>query len=165
MGLTFSPMNPIDAHAIDNWQYQEPYDVYSMNHDDPSSADELLDLRSPYYAVRDEAGELIGFMCFGTSAEVSGRAVPALFGTDGCLTVGLGMRPDLTGQGLGLRFVRAGLDFARSEFAPKSFRLFVLVWNTRAIRVYERAGFKIVRVFRQRNPSGENDFVEMFRLA
>lgn len=91
------------------------------------------------------------------------NTVPALYGEDRTIDIGLGLRPDLTGKGLGLAFVEAGLAFARKRFAP---RLFVLSFNKRAIRIYERAGFTRVREFMQLNPvHGELHFVEMRREA
>lgn len=88
---------------------------------------------------------------------------PRLLDPDGALCFGLGMRPDLTGQGkgLGLAFVRAGLNFARERFAPPAFRLYVLTWNERAVRVYEQAGFERVRVLHVTNWHGQLDFLEM----
>ena len=163
MNFTFSPMNRADAETIAAWEYEGPYRVYSANQDTQAAVEqELLDPQSPYYASRNESGDLVGFFCFGTSAEVGGeRGAPRLFSPDGCLTVGLGLHPHLTGKGLGLSFVEAGLDFARKAYTPTSFRLFVLAWNKRAIRVYQRAGFEpIGRVLQ-----GDDEFVEMFRVV
>ena len=164
--FTFSPMTDADARAIASWRYEGPSSVYGMGSDQESrdaAVAELLDRRSPHFAVRDEHGELVGFFGFGTAAEVSDEVEPALWSEDRCLSVGLGLCPHLTGKGLGLAFVEAGLDFARQQFAPESFRMFVLAWNQRAIKVYERTGFTQVRTFVQRNIHGENEFIELRR--
>jgi ribosomal-protein-alanine N-acetyltransferase len=102
--------------------------------------------------VRDEQGELIGYFSFGTSCLVWDSDEP-------------GLRPDLTGRGPGLAFVQASLDFARQAFAPASFVLYVYTWNERAIRVYERASFRRVRVFTQSSKNGESEWLEMAKEA
>ncbi len=157
-------MNEADAQAIMTWHYEEPYAIYNMDSDLEDTA-EMLDRRSPHYAVRDEQGELIGFFSFGTSAQPWDTNEPALYTENKTIDVGLGMRPDLTGKGLGLAFVNAGLAFAREQFAPEHFRLFVLTFNERAIRVYEQAGFQRVQVFTQPNIHNEYEFLEMSRKA
>ena len=60
------------------------------------------------------------------------------------LDYGLGLRPDLTGQGLGVEFFVAGLDLARERYRPRRIFLHVAEFNERARRVYERAGFRVV---------------------
>ena len=163
MRFTFAPLSAADISLLQTWRYEGPYAVYSMIE---ATSEELLDSRSPYFAAHNEQRELVGFFCFGTSAEVTGAAKPTLWSENHSLTIGLGLRPDLTGQGLGLAFVEAGLDFARQQFAPTSFRLFVLAWNERAMQVYARAGFERVRALHTSNIYyGENDFIEMQRPA
>ncbi len=164
MQFTFTPMDEADARSIRRWRYEEPYAVYNAA-DACDDVSEQLDRRSPYYSVRDGRGDLVGFFNFGSSAYVWDQAEPGLFGDDRSLAIGLGLRPDLTGRGLGYGFVVAGLDFAREQFAPRSFRFYVLTFNERAIRVYERAGFGRVRVFAQRNAQGTREFLEMGREA
>ena len=162
MPLTFTPMTEDDARAIRAWRYPAPYDAYNMG--DPAEAIlELLDTRSPFFAGRDERDDLIGYVCFGSAASVGDVGEPRLFDADGALCFGLGMRPDLTGQGkgAGLAFVRAGLEYARERYAPPAFRLYALDWNERAIRVYERADFQRVGVLHVTNRHGDLDFVEM----
>ncbi|BCL79887.1 GNAT family N-acetyltransferase [Ktedonobacteria bacterium brp13] len=61
------------------------------------------------------------------------------------------------------RAIQACLDFARQEFTPQHFLLYVFPWNKRAIRVYERVGFQPVRSYVQRNSDGGHEFVEMSR--
>src|SRR5579875_610636 len=159
MSYTFTPMNKEDAQAIFSWHYDGQYATYDLQGELDDNS-ELLDQRSPYYAVRDERGELVGFFCYGSAAAIQGYNEPYLFSEDGSLLVGLGMRPDLTGKGTGVGFVQAGLAFARRKFAPHRFRLFVLSWNERAIKVYEKVGFRRVRRVLQKNIHGEKEFIE-----
>ena len=167
MSYTFTPMNKDDAHAIRAWQYPEPYTIYNVGEeaDEEVLDSEMLDLRSPYYTVRNEAGELIGYFCYGTSAQPFESGEPRLNIDDHTIAVGLGLRPDLTGQGLGSSFVEAGLNFAREQFAPYTFRLYVMTFNKRAIRAYEKAGFQHMQVYTQRNIYGEHEFLIMSREA
>lgn len=75
--------------------------------------------------------------------------------------VGLGLRPDRTGSGLGMDFVRTGLYYAQERFSPKQFRLSVVTFNERAIKVYERVGFKTSKTFMNETNGGIYEFVEM----
>jgi [ribosomal protein S18]-alanine N-acetyltransferase len=163
MRFTFRLMDETDARAIQSWRYEDEYAVYNAGADEDDTPSELLDRRSPYYAARDERGELIGFFCYGTSASITGNAEPGIYGEDHNVLIGLGLRPDLTGKGLGLDFVNAGLAFGKEQFAPSAFGLYVMTFNQRAIRVYERAGFQPVREVIQHSPQGERPFLEMSR--
>lgn len=172
MSLDFLPMTEADARAILSWRYAAPFEAYNAPDLDDGSAEdalrELLDTRSPYFAVREagpERASPIAFFAYGSAGEVGGAATtPYLLQPDGSLTIGLGLRPDHTGQGRGLALVEAGLAFAREHYHPALFRLYVFAWNTRAIRVYERAGFTQVGETRVRVAAGEWVFVEMTRL-
>ncbi len=153
MQFIFRPMNAGDARTIAGWHYQEPYAFYDMDQD-PDDLAELLDPRSwteMYHAVVNEHGELVGFFSF----KRDGNSVD----------LGLGLRPDLTGRGIGLAFLLAGLDFGRERFAPTTFRLAVATFNTRAIGVYERAGFERGKVFMHHTNGGEYEFMSMTRAG
>ena len=162
----FMPMEEADARAIIAWRYEGQYAIYNWEEEDDPA--EMLDRRSPHYAIKDEHGELVGFFAYGSSAYVWDSGEPHLYSEQNTITIGLGLRPDLTGQGkgLGLAFTLAGLDFAREHFHPDYFRLYVLAFNERAIRVYERAGFERTGIYTQVSPVyGKRDFVEMKRRA
>lgn len=169
---TFTPIMEEDARAIMAWRYDDPYSVYNTDEDgedDPTALlAEFLDRRSPYFAVRnvevDASGALVGFFCYGSAAGVVfDGAEPHLYNADGSLDVGLGMRPDLTGRGLGLAFTQAGVAFGVERYHPTFVRFYVLPFNERALRVYERAGFVRVGTVMQHGPQGERPFVEMRR--
>ena len=146
-------MDQADAAAIAAWQYEPPYSFYDWTAD----ADDLALLLGAetragrFFSVYDENGVLVGFFEFQTD------------GPD--VVVGLGLRPELTGCGLGRQFVDAGLAYARDRFDPAGFRLSVATFNERAVRVYERSGFRPGRTFDHATNGGVHPFLEMTRPA
>ncbi|MGP9039600.1 GNAT family N-acetyltransferase [Cytobacillus kochii] len=58
------------------------------------------------------------------------------------MDIGLGMRPDLTGQGKGVTFLKAAMCFLRMNDEPKQMTLSVATFNKRAIKLYKRMGFR-----------------------
>jgi [ribosomal protein S18]-alanine N-acetyltransferase len=158
--FTLTPITRADAQAISRWRYDGPYVVYNGN---PASVASLLQPRYLYHSVHDGHGELVGYFCFGEDARVSAGRRTGLYDREDALDVGLGMRPDLTGRGLGEEFVRAGLQFADETYSPPAFRLTVATFNRRAIRVYERAGFERVETFGATRLNGEREWLLMRR--
>jgi ribosomal-protein-alanine N-acetyltransferase len=152
-GYRFRQMEHEEAVEISGWHYKPPYDFYNAT-SDPDDLEELLDpkrRKDAYFSVFDEGGILVGFFQF----EREGTTVD----------VGLGMRPDLTGKGLGIGYLLAGLEFARGRFSPDRFTLSVATFNERAILVYQRAGFRRNTVYRHNTNGGEHLFLSMAREA
>ena len=146
-------MNDEDAREISRWHYEPPYDFYDVT-SDPDDLEELLDparRENVYFSALGEDGSLVGFFQF----ENEGKTVD----------VGLGLRPDFTGRGLGVEYVLAGLEFARERFSPGRFTLSVTTFNERAIRVYERAGFRRGALYTHHTSGGEYLFLSMAREA
>jgi ribosomal-protein-alanine N-acetyltransferase len=156
--FTLKPITREDAYAISRWRYDAPYEVYDG---DPSSVDALLQPRFFYHSVYDERGEVAGYFCFGADARVRTGRKLGVYERERALVMGFGMRPDLTGQGLGESFVRAGLRFAQETYSPPTFRLTVATFNHRAIRVYERAGFEAVETFGVPGTDGGREWLLM----
>ena len=130
------------ARRITTWRYPPPYDLYNLD-DTPSSIVELTG--GDYYAAFDASGDLIGYFCFGESARVVCPESNQYYRDGAFIDIGLGLRPDLTGEGRGADFVACGLEFGRRVLAPKrSFRLSVATFNLRAVSVYQRLGFKSI---------------------
>jgi len=109
---------------------------------------------------------LEAFVVFGDIDEANERVgIFTFIQRGGVVEIGLAMRPDLTGRGLGLSFVEAGLDFARHRYAPTRFTLDVAIFNVRAQRVYERAGFRPLDTFSRRFKGKQCEFLAMSRPA
>jgi len=159
MTFTFHPMDEASARSILNWRYQEPYALYNAAPDEIDvGMQAFLDPNNAYYTITDEHGDLVAYCCFGPEAQVPGCD----YGPD-ALDIGMGLRPDLTGQGQGITYVNAVLDFARRTYAPTAFRVTVVEFNARALRVWEKAGFRPVQTF-QRERDGRA-FVVLVREA
>ena len=140
MRVTFSPIDESEVAVVTGWTYPPPFDFYDW---DPDDDPRLLTLPvARYFVARDEAGALAGFACFGESAQVPSGAAAGLY-RDDLLDIGLGLRPDLTGRGLGLAYVQEVIALGTALFAPVGFRLSVAAFNQRAIRTYQRAGFVV----------------------
>ncbi|MFX3622496.1 MAG: GNAT family N-acetyltransferase [Ectobacillus sp.] len=143
---TFENMTKGHAVDISFWQYGPPYDMYSL---DGSEAVRKELLEHEYYAVMKE-GRLIGYFCVKEAAQVpAGRALSMYEGN--LLDVGIGMRPDVTGEGRGAAFFEAVLSHIETVYAPIGIRLTVAAWNARAIRLYEKMGFRQARSFYRGN--------------
>lgn len=145
-------MRDEEARQIAAWRYEPPYSFYDADADAGDLA--LLlgqESREGRYFSAFSGGALVGFFELRSD------------GDD--VVIGLGLRPDLTGRGHGLPFVEAGMAFARERFGPSGFRLSVAIFNERAIRVYERAGFVPVRTYEHETNGGVHPFLEMRRPA
>ena len=117
-----------DLADIATWTYEGPWSVYDSTG--------TLDPSLGYYAVVDtDDGRLWGFSCLGEEARV-----PGLAEVDGVLDVGVGLRPDLVGQGRGAEFAGVVLDLAATRGAPRV-RAVVQDWNERSLRLLSRIGF------------------------
>jgi RimJ/RimL family protein N-acetyltransferase len=141
MKVKIAPATAETFAELEAWRYEPPYDFYD------GDQDPVLNSERFYGAVGDD-GTLVGFYYL----EEKGEAVE----------IGLGLRPNLTGHGLGAEFLEAGLDLARTRFPGHPIILNVAAFNERAIKVYERAGFRETgRHVRSFTRWGDVEFVEM----
>jgi len=139
--VSIGPASEEEMAEIGGYAYEPPYDFYDSRHEPVRNPDR-------FFCAHDGAGSVVGFYYF----ELKGRV----------LEYGLGLRPDLTGEGLGLEFFKAGLEYGRDRFRPDQIVLAVAAFNERAITVYERAGFvRTGRHVRTLPGFGEVDFIDM----
>jgi len=149
--FTVRAMTADDALAVAAWRYPDEYAFYNWDAD-PGDLAELLDPAGwgrQYFAVDGRGRARVGFFAFKADAE--------------SLEIGLGLRPDLTGDGLGLAFVEAGIQFAEKRFGARSLTLAVAEFNQRAVTVYRRAGFEVVGYYQHETNGGTHPFVKMAR--
>ncbi|SIS45522.1 GNAT family N-acetyltransferase [Salimicrobium flavidum] len=149
MSYFFRKMNQKEAEEIAyNWNYKGVYSFYDLEADEEDLV-EFLDEKkrgNRTYSVF-EGESLVGFFSWTYKNEAA--------------NISLGLRPDHTGQGEGLRFLESCLEFLDSPAVT----LDVALFNGRAIRVYEKAGFREVYRFNQETNGDSYIFVHMEKTA
>lgn len=136
------------------WHYSDMYSFYDMQND-PEDFEEIITPRlraNKYYQILDDKDELVGYFCLERLSEEK-------------VEVGLGLRPDLTGRGLGLNFVKEIEAFIQNNFNYELMILSVASFNKRAIKVYQRAGFKIDGSKLQKSNDGVYEFINLSKTA
>lgn len=132
------PLEPDYAAQLCDWVYAPPYERFNwpewevMQKDEIEFGDPVLRVQQ-YGAVLDERQALIGYVQFFPIGNVT--------------RLGLGLRPDLCGLGLGPSIVRSMAAEAMKRMPGNEIDLEVLIWNERAIRAYEKAGFRITDTY------------------
>lgn len=154
----FYPMTTEVAAAICQWRYPEPYSLYNM--DAGSECIEEL-MSGMYFYALDQESNLAGYICAGHAARVPGGYAIGLYDDNACLDIGLGLDPVRTGKGYGLQYLNQALCFFSTHYHANEFRLVVATFNDRAIRVYERTGFKKGPCFISKVDDQELEFMAM----
>lgn len=160
MQMNIKSMNYDEAKQISEWIYEEPYSIYSMDESD-ECIDELLN--GTYFLVVDKENNIIGYYCFGESAQVPAGNEFGVYNFKDIVDIGLGIKPNLCGQGLGLKFLCNGLNFAKNKLSAKKIRLTVATFNQRAIKTYKNAGFEKMYSFERVSEIGKIEFWVMIK--
>jgi ribosomal-protein-alanine N-acetyltransferase len=143
LSLSFIPLDEAAAREIIRWKYDPPYDIYNYRPEEKEKDIRyLVDPANCIYGIHSRRGELIGFCSYGKDAQVPGGT----YGAD-ALDIGLGMRPDLTGRGLGSGVILEVLGFAGRINRCGRFRVTIASINIRARRAWEKAGFSETQSF------------------
>jgi len=134
------PLEERHAWDILSWRYQTPYDFYNPPADDHQEhyVRQFLNPDFNFHAVLDACGTMIGFCSFGSDGQVPGGNY-----SDEALDIGVGMRPEFTGQGKGAAFFGAVLGYALGTLSPGRLRLPVAKFNQRALKLYANFGFEV----------------------
>jgi ribosomal-protein-alanine N-acetyltransferase len=152
-----APMTQAEAQEIAGWSYPGIYAFYDFTaHPEDVAAILDEDRRAGlYFGVRLPEHGLIGFVQTWPVAE------------DGSVEIGLGLRPECAGRGLGVAFVRRLCDWLteRVRLRPMAITLRVATFNARAITVYERAGFHATGIEQSTTGGATAQFLRMRRTV
>ncbi|PEB52579.1 GNAT family N-acetyltransferase [Bacillus pseudomycoides] len=150
MNYTFEVMTQEQAEEVAyNWHYEGKYSFYDMEADQEDLM-EFLDpiIRGETIFAVCENNQLVGFFSFHKIDTYT-------------VDIGFGMKPNMTGNGLGLAFIKEGLAFCEQKYQPKYITLSVVTFNERAIKVYKKIGFEAVGTFIQKTNGGHFEFLKM----
>lgn len=135
----------------DEWKYPGVYGFYNMA-SDPEDYEEIVtpSLRKNNYfqVMKDRA--LFGYFVVEKAAD-----------DEDMVDLGLGIKPELTGNGMGQIFLLEILDYIRKNYSVKIVRLGVASFNERAKKVYEKAGFVQTKIYDQPTNGSVYKFIEM----
>lgn len=149
MNIKIDKLNQQNARKIaDQWKYDGKYSFYNMT-EDPEDYEEIISplLRENKYFQVIRNDELFGFFVLEQMADI--------------VDMGVGIKPELTGNGFGVQFILLILDYIKENYSVSTVRLGVAKFNTRAQKVYEKVGFTKTREYQQPTNGAVHTFVEM----
>lgn len=117
---------------ICGWQYSGEYALYNLPSYEKMKSKKIGFMNpkteSNYYGFWDE-DVLVGFVnILEEKTEVF---------------IGIGVKPDLCGKHYGQQMLKIAYDISKRLYPNKPLYLEVRKWNTRAIKCYEQAGFRV----------------------
>lgn len=159
MELGLQPLEQPHVLAILDWRYPVPYDIYNFKPEQrQADLDDLLNPQNSFFAILNDDGELLGFCSFGPDGQVASGNYH-----EPALDIGLGIRPDLTGQGNGRHYAQAAICYGAHRYPTKRLRVTIATFNQRAQRVWASLGFSPIETFHKAN--SDQTFVIMTRAV
>lgn len=157
--ISYRLADEASAREFIQWRYEPPYDIYNCPPEDMETALRYnLDPKNNVYAMFDQNNELVAYCSYGRDAQVPGGDY-----SEEALDIGLMVKPELTGQGLGAAFsgevIRNGIE----RYAPKKLRVTIAAFNKRAIRTWEKNGFQQIQTFKRRSRD-RMEFIVMTKM-
>lgn len=149
--LTYHKMTEEEKYRITAWKYPGEYAIYNNPPYDEQKQTGFgfANPEFQFYSFYD-GDRLIGFI--------------DLCEEENEVFFGIGAAPDCCGRGYGQQMARTAGELARQLFPGKPLYLEVRTWNTRAVRCYEKAGFRIDgEPVHRTTAAGEGMFCRMVR--
>ena len=147
--MTYHRTTEEEKRLISSWKYDGEYAIYNL----PPYEEQL-------HKHRGFANPVNSFYSFVENETLVGYV--NLIGEENGVFFGIGVRPDLCGRGWGQRITRSAIALSHRLYPGKPLYLEVRTWNLRAVRCYEKAGFRIDGApFTRTTPIGEGVFYRM----
>lgn len=150
MIFDFQALTQSNALVIANqWKYDGVYSFYDMTadlEDYEEFVDEGLRNANDHYQAMADGG-LAGFFYVVQDGPV--------------IEIGLGLRPDLCGKGMGKEFVDQMISLIEAHYHFDKLVMHVAAFNQRAVKVYRSCGFRDVKVIEQSSNGGVYEFLVM----
>ena len=139
---TLEPLTKDTVAEISQWEYEAPYEAYSfIGHHDEYMLDESI------WGVEQ--------FCLACDGIILGQVACQYEGDD--LWVGWSMAPELTGQGNGATFVSCCVqEIRRVKDHTGRILLRVSARNKRAIKAYQKAGFRYMETIQDEIAFSDN---------
>lgn len=141
-----------DVRQICTWRYVGDYTVYNypewetIVEQNWGLAQELI-RQKEFFAVVNEKDELIGHFRLKEQEEI--------------IYLGVGLAPELCGHGYGAAVLELIIKESKERYPDKRLALEVRSFNHRAIKCYQKAGFRWADIYELNIPSGRDFFVRM----
>ena len=151
--LKYASLNEAAKREICSWRYSGEYAIYNLP-DYEFMRSQQRGFMNPaserqYYGFWDN-DVLVGYVKI-TEGEND-------------VSVGIGVCPELCGKHYGRQIMLAVYDISKKLYPAKPLSLEVRTWNKRAIKCYEKAGFKIIGdAFELETGIGTGTFYRMVR--
>ena len=149
--LTYHKTTEEEKYVITEWKYPGEYAVYDSTpyEEQKKRGFGFANPANHFYSFYDETA-LVGFI--------------NLYEEETEIFFGIGVNPDCCSEGYGQQMTKAACDLCGRLFPGKPLYLEVRTWNARAVRCYEKAGFRITgEPIRQTTSVGDGVFYHMVR--
>ncbi|SHI91854.1 Protein N-acetyltransferase, RimJ/RimL family [Dethiosulfatibacter aminovorans DSM 17477] len=142
--LIINKMDGLSWEEVLTWEYSEDLKILDFHENE---IDHKRLRNGQFYSVRDSNYDLVGYYCFCEDAKFKKGYEYNVYDDFTCTDIGIALNPKLCDMGYGFIFLVKALEFARDNFYTDMFRATVPICNKKIIRIYEKAGFSIGKVF------------------
>lgn len=147
-----SPMNEEFAKQITEWIYEGDYSDYNL-----PSYEQCKEKK--YGMTREDRWN--NYIVYTINNEVVFYSNMKEMDNNK-LYIGVGLKPEYCGKGLGNFFLNDSINEMKKIYPERTLFLEVRSWNKRAIKSYEKLGFKITNTVLSKDRLGnDTEFIEM----